>query len=60
MASVKLELSLRQYNEIHALADGRGKETRIKKTLLRSLLVDLTRLHNCATFHEVTIEEKAK
>ena len=60
MASVKLELSLRQYNDIHALADGRGKEVRIKKTLLRSLLVDLTRLYQSAAYHEVTIEEDTK
>ena len=57
---IKLELSLTQFNKLHELADGRGKETRIKKTLLRSLLIDLGRLYHCAVKHEVELEENAK
>ena len=61
MATVKLELSHRKYESLHALADGRGKETCIKKELLRSLLIDLSRLYNSASYHGAEIiEETAK
>lgn len=57
MATVRLELSMKQYEALHALADGRGKETRIAKSQLRKLLVDLTRLYHCAVQHHVDLEE---
>ena len=54
---VKLELGMRSYEKLHALAQGRGQETRINKQLLGRLLIDLSRLYQTAIDNDVDIEE---